>query len=129
MSEPSKLHILIVDDHEDTVELLAFFLRDAGHRVDTATAAPRAIELATTIGFDAAVIDISIPEQDGYAIARTIISTCGDARPVLVAVSGHASPADAQRGREAGFDIYLTKPVDLVQLERTLVESSTKSCT
>lgn len=120
------LNVLVVDDHEDTVELLSFCLERAGHRVTAATTGANAIELARTTGFDAAVIDIEIPEHDGYAIARAFAAGAAETRPLLVALSGRTGAEDATRAVEAGFDVYLTKPVDLERLVRALADRSRK---
>lgn len=111
------LHILVVDDHEDSVELLSLFLAQAGHRVETATDGDEAIRLITTTRYDAVVLDISIPGPDGYDVARAVTTRWAAAKPLLVALSGYPTDATAQRGREAGFDHFLVKPVDLEQLK------------
>ncbi len=69
---------------------------------------------------DVALIDISMPDIDGYAVARRLREELGEACPRLVAMSGHGLEAHRRRAREAGFDAYLIKPCPLEELEKTL---------
>jgi DNA-binding response OmpR family regulator len=117
------LHVLVVDDSEDAVELISFFFGRAGHRVDTAGTGGEAIRLTTASRYDAVILDISIPEHDGYEVARAIRTHWAADRPVILALTGHSTDAISERGLDAGFDVILSKPVDLPRLERLVVET------
>jgi CheY-like chemotaxis protein len=121
-SEGGGLHVLVVDDNEDARELLGFFLEKAGHQVETASTGGEAIRMTTVTRYDVVLLDISIPDQDGYEVARAITTRWGADKPVLVALSGHSAEAISERGG-ASFDFILSKPVDLGRLERLLAET------
>jgi CheY-like chemotaxis protein len=66
------------------------------------------------------VLDLSMPEMDGYALARAIRALPGYAAVPMVALSGFGSEADRVKSRESGFDRHMLKPFDLADLERML---------
>ena len=66
------------------------------------------------------LIDIGLPEMDGYEVAQRIRAMSGDWRPFLVALTGYGLPEDRSRALEAGFDAHLVKPVDHNALEALL---------
>jgi two-component system, sensor histidine kinase len=103
--------ILIVEDNEDAREALRTLLDLEGHRVDAAGTGPRALELARDHEFEIALIDIGLPEVDGYEVARRLRGL-GPRCPYLIALTGYGQPDDVKRARDAGFDAHLLKPVD-----------------
>lgn len=107
-----RLHILLVDDNADAVDMLATFLGTAGHRVVTASDGPQALDVLRTLSPDVAVLDIGLPVMDGYELARRIRDFLGPRTPLLIAVTGYGQVEDAERSREAGFEHHLVKPVD-----------------
>src|SRR5438105_13692119 len=111
--------ILIVEDHEDAREALRALLELEGHRVDAAGSGSRAIELARAEPPDIALIDIGLPEVDGYEVARQIRALV-PRWPYLIAPTGYGPPDDVKRAREAGFDAHLLKPVDPDALSKVL---------
>jgi CheY-like chemotaxis protein len=107
------LHVLLVDDHEDSCELLTVVLEQQGHRVMTAHDGERAIELLREQPFDVAVIDIGLPVMDGYEVARQA-RTLGDGKvPHLIALTGYSARDDIEATKKAGFDRHLVKPVNV----------------
>jgi PAS domain S-box-containing protein len=108
--------ILVVDDNEDALDLLADALRDAGHVVTTATDGPGALAAMKTFRADVAVLDIGLPVMDGYELAGRLRAQLGDAAPPLIALTGYGQGSDRERARRAGFCQHLTKPVDLGRL-------------
>ncbi len=103
--------ILVVDDNSDAAESLALLLKLDGHEVRTAFDAEHALTIAATFRPQLAILDIGLPQRNGYELARDLQQS-GVERPVLVAVTGWGQAEDRARAREAGFDEHLTKPVD-----------------
>lgn len=120
------LRVLIVDDSDDASELLAMLLRTWGHDVITAANGFQAIEAVATSQLDVALLDIGLPDVDGYEVAQRLRMTATGAPLTLIAVTGYGSDEDQDRGAQAGFDAYLTKPLDVARL-RTLLDEVPQS--
>jgi signal transduction histidine kinase/CheY-like chemotaxis protein len=107
--------VLVVDDNPDAADLIAEYLRDAGHDPVVAYDPVRALELAAQQPPDIAILDIGLPVMDGYELATRLPGT----QPVLIAVTGYGQDHDRARSKAAGFAHHLIKPVaplDLIQL-------------
>jgi CheY-like chemotaxis protein len=115
---PSR-HILIVEDNRDSRDSLALLLRLVGHRVDVAEDGPRGIKAALALRPEVALIDIGLPGVDGYDVGKQIRAALGSGI-LLVALTGFSQPEDRQRAAEAGFNVHLTKPVELEALQALL---------
>jgi CheY-like chemotaxis protein len=76
---------------------------------------------------DVALLDIGLPEMDGYELARRMRASPELQHVRLIALTGYGQPADRRRGEAAGFDAYLVKPVELSTLQRTLVTEHSSS--
>jgi PAS domain S-box-containing protein len=111
--EGTPKRVLVVDDNEDALELLAEVLRGAGHIVETAEDGPRALRLLQGFDAEVAILDIGLPVMDGYELAERIRATLGEHAPRLIALTGYGQASDRMRAREAGFAFHLTKPVDM----------------
>jgi signal transduction histidine kinase/ActR/RegA family two-component response regulator len=109
---PWKLRVLIADDNEDAAESLALLLSLEGHEVRTAYSGNAALSVVSEFRPDVALLDIWMPELDGFATAAAIRKRRGGAEVCLIAVTGWGQEADKRRAREAGFAMHLTKPVD-----------------
>jgi CheY-like chemotaxis protein len=103
--------ILIIEDHDDAREALRALLELEGHRVDAVATGPRGLEIAREGHLDIALIDIGLPEVDGYEVARRM-RALGSRCPYLIALTGYGQPDDIRRAHDAGFDSHLLKPVD-----------------
>ena len=105
--------ILVVDDNRDAADSLAMLLQMDGHEVRVAYAGKQALEIAAS-GFvpDVAILDLGLPDIDGYELARQLRLDPKMQRATLVALTGWGQDEHKQRAREAGFDHHLTKPVD-----------------
>jgi signal transduction histidine kinase/ActR/RegA family two-component response regulator len=114
--------ILIVDDNEDSAESLAVLMELAGHEVRTAFEGLSALEEARTFRPGVVLLDIGLPNLDGYEVARRLCQEPGRDRMLLLAMTGYSQEEDRRRSREAGFDHHLVKPVDLDKL-RGLLDS------
>ena len=114
--------VLIVDDNADAVDSLAALLRRNGYLAHTATDGAGALTLAETIHPDVIVLDLGMPQVNGYDVARTVRRRPGGADILLIAATGWGSKEDRVQTREAGFDAHLTKPLKPDELIR-LIES------
>jgi CheY-like chemotaxis protein len=104
--------VLVVDDNVDSAEMLALCLSLYGHEVRTAADGLSALRAARDLRPDAVVLDIGLPDMNGCEVARALRRDPDLGGVTLVALTGNASPEDARRSREAGFDYHLVKPAD-----------------
>ncbi len=112
--------MLVVDDNQDTADSAALLLRRSGHDVRTAYSGDVVLAEALTFRPDAVLLDLGLPEADGYEVARRLRNDPDCKHVALIAVSGYGQERDRQRSREAGFDAHLTKPVDIQKVEEML---------
>jgi CheY-like chemotaxis protein len=112
--------VLIVDDNADSAELLLLVLGNAGYESKIASTPAAAIALGPEFCPHVALIDIGLPDMDGYALLRILRTLPELARCRFVAVSGYGSETAPPGNTEARFECHLTKPVDLEKLLRTL---------
>ena len=109
--------VLIVDDNEDGAEMLSIVLSQKGYDTRVAHDAPGALKIAETFTPATAFIDIGLPVMDGYELAARLRAMPSLAGIRLIALTGYGQEADRRRGREAGFDEHLVKPVDIGAVE------------
>lgn len=117
------MRIVVVDDNEDAAHTLSILLRESGHRVDVQVDPRGALEMAMRSLPDAFILDIGMPNIDGYELARRIRALPGGSGPLLVALTGYGHASDIERAREAGFDHHLVKPLQPDALASILRES------
>jgi len=111
------LRILIIEDHNDTLQALSNLLTHFGHEISVADDAESARQIIRSKEFDVVLADIGLPDGSGY----DLIAEAKRKRPIkAVALTGFGSPDDIERGKEAGFDFHLTKPVDFHELRAVL---------
>jgi DNA-binding response OmpR family regulator len=115
------LRVLVVDDDTDSAEMMGMLLRLMGHAPSVAHNGEAAVACAATDHPQVVLLDISLPDMDGYEVARQLRARHGQAIR-LIALSGWSQEEDRRRAREAGFDHYLTKPAQPEALERLLGE-------
>lgn len=122
------LRILVVDDDVDTVNTLAFILKDEGHIVRSAYTGSEALPVALLFRPDVIIHDIAVPGMSGYAVAQSLRYGFTEVRrPFMIAISGMwMQLPDRKLAEQTGFDAYLTKPCDTVALLR-LVEGFRRS--
>lgn len=114
--------VLVVDDNVDAAATTAQILEQFGHTVQVAHTAAEALERCARDKPAVAILDIGLPDMDGYALAAAI-RRLGNA-PRLVALTGYGQKADVERAAGAGFDLHLTKPASLDDLERAVSGSA-----
>jgi hypothetical protein len=115
-----RLHVLLVDDSLDTVEVLSRLLAARGLRVRQAGSVQRAIELARADLPDVIITDIGMPEQDGYDLLQVVRDDERLRNVPVVAATGYVGGAEQARMAQMGFAATLSKPFDLDELLRTL---------
>jgi PAS domain S-box-containing protein len=104
--------VLIADDNHDAVDALAMLLTALGHDVRVAYGGYAALALAAEFRPDVAMLDIGMPDLDGYEVARRLRAEPWAGPLYLVAITGWGQDEDLERARRAGFDQHYTKPVD-----------------
>lgn len=105
--------VLIVEDIEDNLILIKSLLELADFKVAEARDGREAIAQAQAHYPDLILLDISLPEIDGWTVARTLRQMPEFASTLIVALTAHAMPGDREKTLEAGCDEFLTKPIDV----------------
>jgi CheY-like chemotaxis protein len=116
----TRRHILVVDDNRDFADTLGALLETFGHEVRTVYDGSTAMAVAREYRPDAVLLDIGLPEMNGYEVAREVRQAPGLAHVTLVAFTGYGQEEDRRRVREAGFDFHLVKPVEAAELARLI---------
>lgn len=114
-------HVLLIEDNADNRASLRELLEFCGHRVDTASNGREGVELALALRPEIALVDIGLPELDGYGVAARVRAELGPAIR-LIALTGYGQPEDVQRAFAAGFDEHIAKPVEFDQLQTLLAK-------
>ena len=114
------LSILIADDNRDAADTCAALLELSGHHVETAYSGHQALEIAERLRPHAALLDIGLPDLNGYALAQRIRESSWGQDTLLIAVTGWGQGEDRRRAYEAGFDHHLAKPVAAEAIESAL---------
>jgi CheY-like chemotaxis protein len=120
LNSPSRgksLRILVVEDHADTLRVLARLLDHFGHKISTADSTRSALQFLQSKDFDVVVSDIALPDGTGYDVASRAKQK---QRVKAVALSAFDGEEDVRRGKEAGFDFHLSKPIDFQELRTVL---------
>ncbi len=115
-SEATKSHsyrILVVDDNEPYAKVMMWTLEMLGHTVKIAHGGPSAIALAKTFYPDIILLDIGLPGMNGYEICQAMRRESVLQNAVFIAQTGWRDEEHRKRSKEAGFDYYLVKPVDM----------------
>ena len=106
--------VLVVEDDEDSALLLAEILGDHGYAVEVAHDGASALEKAITFQPEVAVLDVGLPDMDGYQLAaklRQLDLARSPAGLRLIALTGYGGDEERVRSRAAGFDVHLVKPI------------------
>jgi CheY-like chemotaxis protein len=108
------VRVLVVDDDADFLELSALVLRGSGAEVRGAGSAARAYEVVESWLPDVIVTDLAMPDEDGFMLVRALRTLFSQRRAhvAIIAVTAYGTPDSRTRAALAGFDLYLTKPVD-----------------
>jgi signal transduction histidine kinase len=114
------LNIVVIEDNNDSADILALWLESHGHRVSVARTGPAGLELVKATRPDVVLCDIGLPGMDGVEVCRCVRGLSIDFRPVMVALSGWGREQDRKRTAEAGFDHHFVKPVAIAKLHALL---------
>lgn len=112
------MKLLLIDDNEDATNSLAMLLNTVGHNTTVTYRGTDALEVLKSQTFDAILLDIGLPDIDGYKVAETI--RANNKNIIIVAISGYGQTEDIRKALAAGFSGHLTKPVSLDALEKKL---------
>jgi PAS domain S-box-containing protein len=115
-----RLRLLVADDNRDSAATCAALLEASGHQVSVAHTGREAFDLACSLEPDALLLDIGMPELNGYQLAQRIRGTGWGRRAMLIAITGWGRVEDKRQALAAGFDQHLTKPIDPSVLEALL---------
>lgn len=122
-SQPATaLSVLVIEDNADLREGLRLWLREWGYRVELAENGLQGIERAIQARPRVALVDIGLPDVDGYEVARRIRSRLDPTDIFLVALTGHVEPEDLQQAVDSGFDAHIPKPIPYEKLKTLLAE-------
>lgn len=112
--------VLIVDDNTDAADSLCALLQLSGHIAKPVYRGHDALSEVLKFQPDVVLLDIGLPDLDGYEVARRARALYGKTCPYLVALSGWGQADDKELAREAGIEQHLTKPVDAETLAQVL---------
>lgn len=113
------MKVLVVDDYPGSADVACVLLRLLGHDPQPATTAAQALERAAAFEPDVIVLDLGLPDQSGYEVARTLRSR-GGKRPFIAAMTGWDAPEDRVRSLAAGIDLHMLKPASAENLTKIL---------
>jgi CheY-like chemotaxis protein/anti-sigma regulatory factor (Ser/Thr protein kinase) len=119
---PTRLRVLVVDDHDDSRTMLGLLLQQNGHEAIEAVDGIDAVQLALTRRPDVAVVDIGLPGINGYEVARRLRALPNGKQTALIALTGYGQEEDKERAFKAGFDLHLVKPLDAERMAQALFE-------
>ncbi|HEX7788125.1 MAG TPA: response regulator [Methylomirabilota bacterium] len=118
----SPRRIVIVEDGRDSRDMLRYLLEHAGHEVHEAADGPSGLRMIVERLPDIALVDVGLPDLDGYEVARRVRAHEAARAVRLVALTGYGLPDDLRRSQQAGFDAHLVKPVDPARLAALIRE-------
>ena len=123
------IHVLLVDDSQDLLNLLNIILENAGARVSTATSVQEALQKFSQQKPDVLVTDIEMPDEDGYELIDKIhhMTPAEGRNTPIAAMTAHSQERDRQKIALAGFDTYLTKPIQIDKTVEAIKSLANKS--
>jgi CheY-like chemotaxis protein len=108
--------ILLVEDNEMNRDMLSRRLERRGYEISIAVDGRQGVEMARAGSFDLILMDMSLPEIDGWEATRQLRAAPETAKVPVIALTAHAMSGDRERAIEAGCDDYDTKPIELPRL-------------
>jgi CheY-like chemotaxis protein len=127
LASPRSLRIVVADDDKDTVKTFKVILEDEGHTVRPVYSSTEVMAAVRNFEPDAIILDISMPGESGYALAKQVRTWFNTYRPLLIAISGvYVKPTDALLSQAVGFDHHVTKPCNIDEL-LALLEPRTRT--
>lgn len=107
------IHVLLVEDNQDNQDLMKFLLERAGYVVSTADSGVEALTAAAQNKPDVVLMDLSLPEMDGWTAAKEMKKDPNLCDVPLIAVTAHTLPGDRRKALDSGFDSYISKPINV----------------
>jgi len=118
----SPTHVLLVEDNVDNRDMMQFLLERAGYTVSTAETGRKALEIAHREVPDVILMDLSMPEMDGWTAAAEIRKDPLLVNVPLIAVTAHTLPGDRRKAIDSGFDSYISKPINVRMFDVTVTK-------
>lgn len=115
--------VLVIEDNRDNLGLIRFALERAGYKVTAAETGAAGVSVALESSFDLIIVDINLPDFDGYEVTRRIRRSSPDKGAPIVAITSNAMTGDREKTLAAGCDGYFEKPIDPI----TIVEQIEKA--
>ena len=123
-ADRTKVRVVLIEDQQDACDMARSLLEMRGHEVIVAMNGSAGISAILQHQPDVALVDIGLPDIDGYAVVREVQDRLGRSIP-LIALTGLGQPEDVKRSHEAGFARHLIKPFDIEDLEQVIREFRT----
>jgi two-component system CheB/CheR fusion protein len=118
------LKVLIVEDHSDTAEMLSRWSQFAGHRTEVSRTGFQALETGAVFQPDVILLDLGLPDIDGWELAREFRGHALLSRAMIIAVSAYQTLEDRRRSEMAGIDHHLAKPVHQAEVLGLLAQAA-----
>lgn len=118
----TNIHILLVEDNEDNRDMMQFLLERAGYVVSTASTGLEALSSVRANKPDMILMDLSMPEMDGWTAAQELKKDPALATIPLIAVTAHTLPGDRRKTQDVGFDSYISKPINVRMFDQMVAE-------
>ena len=124
--------ILVIEDNVDNLELVSFLLERSGFQTIKATDGRNGLEIARTNRPDLILMDLTIPEIDGWNLVQRLKQDPATTSIPVLAMTAHILPGDRKRAIDSGCDGYITKPLDIPNfiptLEKYMKKTSGEAC-
>ena len=120
MADVNARRVLVIDDAKDVADVTVEMVRSLGHSAEAAYDGTAAMGAAVRFQPDIILVDLVMPEMDGFELVRELLTMFPGRRPRFVAYSGFKQAAFQDAAKAVGFDEYLAKPATLEDLERIL---------
>jgi len=117
-----KPNILCIEDHPDNMTLIRRIFQSDSYNLIEAKTGLQGLSIAESQNVDLILLDINLPDIDGYEVARRVRSSARSplAHTPIIAVTANALKGDAQKAREAGCNMYMSKPINIIELLETV---------
>jgi CheY-like chemotaxis protein len=121
-AEMEPIRILVIEDNPTNLQVILTVVQALGYEADVAETGQSGIEKAETGGYDLILLDIQLPDIDGWTIARHLRQYVRAKRLTIVAITASTSPDDRQRCFDSGMDDYVMKPFKISTLKDVIVK-------
>lgn len=123
----ARARVLIIEDNVDNYELVRFLLERSDYETIWARSGREGIDMAKTLRPDLILMDLSLPEVDGWTATERIKGDPATMHIPVIALTAHTLPGDRKRALEAGCDGYLSKPMNIALFNETIAGALTQA--